>query len=222
MRTVSVLLILLMLFSCKKTKIDEAAGNIDEEKEILSRYFDAATSGIVSSSEPLNYILKTPLSKNIEDKILQDVISLDPDVKGKVSLANGTVLTFTPEKPLQHNTMYAVTIDLPVLDKEKYSKVIQYQFQTLEQQVKLEKKGFVILDNGEAEIVIDIKSADKADIQALEGCFSSNAKKIAVEEKSPLHYSAKFTYANTAKANSIISFDGGACWRNHQRRNQTF
>jgi uncharacterized protein YfaS (alpha-2-macroglobulin family) len=209
MRTVSFFLIFLVLFSCKKSKIDEAAGNIDEEKEILSRYFDAATSGIVSSSEPLNYILKTPLSKNIDDKILQEVISLDPDVKGKVSLANGTVLTFTPEKPMQHNTMYAVTIDLQILDKEKYSNVIQYQFQTLEQQVKLEKKGFVILDNGETEIVVDIKSADKADIKALENCFSSKASKTLVEEKAPLHYSAKFTYANISKANSGISFDGG-------------
>lgn len=106
----------------------------------MSQYFDAATSGVVSSSEPLNYILKTPLSKNIDDNVLQSVISLEPKVKGKVSLANGTVLSFAPEKPMQNNTMYAVTVNLPALDKERYSKVIQYKFQTLEQQVKLAKK----------------------------------------------------------------------------------
>ena len=112
MRIVYIFLFFSLLFSCKKTTVDEVAGNIDEEKEILSQYFDAATSGVVSSSEPLNYILKTPLSKNIDDNVLQSVISLEPKVKGKVSLANGTVLSFAPEKPMQNNTMYAVTVDV--------------------------------------------------------------------------------------------------------------
>lgn len=44
----------------------------------------------------------------------------------------------------------------------------------------------------------------------LENCFSSKASKTAFEEKETLHYSAKFTYTNTGKANTIISFDGAA------------
>ena len=222
MRIVYIFLFFSLLFSCKKTTVDEVAGNIDEEKEILSQYFDAATSGVVSSSEPLNYILKTPLSKNIDDNVLQSVISLEPKVKGKVSLANGTVLSFAPEKPMQNNTMYAVTVNLPALDKERYSKVIQYKFQTLEQQVKLAKKGFVILDNGETEVVVDISSADKLDVKLLENCFSSKASKTAFEEKETLHYSAKFTYTNTGKANTIISFDGAAIHADSQEEIQPY
>ncbi|MFZ1703412.1 MAG: MG2 domain-containing protein [Saprospiraceae bacterium] len=208
MRTSIFILFLVCLLACKKNKDVSIAGNLDEENELLSQYFSAATSGIISVETPFHYILKEPLTKEVGEKELQNLIQLKPTVKGKVSLSNATILTFVPEQALASNTVYAVSLNLSALDKTKYSQSITYNIKTLEQQVKLDLSGFILQDNGEIDVLVNTKTADVANVQKLESCFSTQSTKQSTKEVNENRYITTLTYSNISKAKETIKFDG--------------
>lgn len=221
-RTPLLFLLLFLVFSCKKPANEQVAGNIDEERDMLAQYFDAATSGVISSSEPFHYILKSPLANEVDEKTIQDFVSLDPTVKGKVSISNRSVITFTPEKPLASNTVYQVTLQMPLLDKTNFPDNLTYTVQTIEQQVRLEKQGFLIHENGKTDVIISIRSADNLDTKALESCFTAKNASVACRQTGELQYEAVFTYDNLAASAKPIEFDGRPVMAQHSESIQPF
>lgn len=213
MKTSSLLFCLglfVVLISCKKEKNTTTAQNLDEEKEILSQYFDAATSGIISAEESFHYLLKSPLVKDLDSYQLKGFISLSPAVEGKVVMANRSTITFKPDKQLQSNTKYEVTLNMPLLDAAQFKHKITYTVQTLEQQLKLEKRGFILQDDGSVDVIVDIKSSDVVDLALLESCFGVKGAKKAFERMDRHHYVATFTFANLTSAGTNIEFEGSA------------
>lgn len=215
-------LLLISVYSCKKSGDAVSATNLDEEKDLLSLYFDAATSGVISVSEPLHYMLKKPLEQDISESALQEVVKCDPAVKGKVTLTNRSMLTFTPEKPLQSNTLYEVTLDLPVLDKKVFPQKISYKIQTLEQQVKVEKRGFILQDNGKVDVIIDVFSADMLDVNLLEKCFETQGADVSIQEISTHKYQATLSYKNVTQSNKPIGFNANPVMANYETTLQPF
>lgn len=200
----------IFLTSCKKEKATTTAQNLDEEKEILSQYFDAATSGIISAEETFHYLLKSPLTKDLDSNQLEGFITLSPAVEGKVVMANRSSISFQPNKPLQSNTTYEVTLNMPLLDAVQFTQKITYTVKTLEQQLKIEKRGFILQDDGYVEVVVDIKSSDVVNLSLLESCFGVKGAKKSFERIDKHHYIATFTFENLASANSNIEFEGSA------------
>lgn len=221
-RLPALFLLLFLTLSCKKQANEQVAANIDEEKELLARYFDAATSGVISASEPFHYILKSPLPADVDENALQDFIRLDPSVNGNVTISNRSVITFTPEKPLAGNTVYRVSLNMPLLDTTNFTDQLTYSVQTIEQQVRLEKRGFILQDNGKTDVIVSVRTADILDLKSLESCFTTKKAAVSCRQSGDLLYEVTFSYDNLPAANKPIEFDGNQIQAKHTETIQPF
>lgn len=203
----SILLLLLFISACKKNNGDFNQ-DLEQHFNLLSQYFSAATTGTVSASDPLVFVLLEPLSETVNENLLQSIIKLDPNVPGKVTLNNNTILTFTPDEPLKPNQIYQVNIAMKDLDSKQYSQNISYSIRTFNQQIKVEREGFVLNDDDSTSILVGVKTADKVDINRLISCFKSDAASIIAYERSSNDYQLEFTYPKILKSDPYIKYDG--------------
>lgn len=207
------LLLLLTAFfiftiSCKSKKDATALLDASKDQELLDQYFMAATVGVISANDELKFVLKEPLSADVAEDVLQKVVTLSPSVDGTVTLSNNTILTFTPKKPLSSDETYTVKLDLKTLDATRFDKNIEYQIKTLAQDMKVEREGIIINENGDVSILLNVKTADKVDVEMLKSCFNTDATVIEVTEKSNNEYEVECRFANGIKQDSKIAYNG--------------
>ncbi|MBK8055859.1 MAG: hypothetical protein IPK35_21965 [Saprospiraceae bacterium] len=200
-------LLLLLVVSCKSKKSSDDLLNVAKDQELLDQYFMAATAGMISSSDDLKYVLKEPLTDAVQESDLQDVISLSPAVSGKVTLSNHTVLTFTPAAPLKSGETYTVSLNLKSLDSKKYEN-IQYQIKTFAQDIKVDREGFEINDDGTISLFAGIKTADKVTAEQIKTCFVTPEVTAEVTERSPTDFLAAFRLPKSAGRETKILWNG--------------
>lgn len=210
MKNLSIILsaLLLITLSCKSKKDASVLLDVAKDQALLDEYFMAATVGVISSTDELKFVLKEPLSENVSEDILKNVVSLNPSVSGKVTLSNNTIITFTPNEPLQPNQTYTVNLDLKALDSKRFDKNIEYQIKTLDQDMKVEREGLIINDDGSVSILVGVKTADKVSVDKLKTCFTSDASSIEVMERNPMDYEVEFRYSGGMKKETAISYNG--------------
>jgi citrate lyase gamma subunit len=144
--------LLLFTFSCKSKKDTSVLLDVTKDQEVLDEYFMAATVGVISAADELKFVLKEPLDSDVAEDILQKVVVLSPAVAGKVTLSNNTIITFTPDEPLQSDMTYTVNLDLKSLDSKRFDKNIEYQIKTFAQDMKVEREGLIINDDASVSI----------------------------------------------------------------------
>lgn len=198
--------LLLLVWSCGKKNTDFL--NPAKDKELLGRYFSAATAGVISSSDNLKYILNEPVTREIPDEELQKLIKLTPSVSGKVHLVNNIILTFTPDNTLSSNQTYTVSIDLKSLDSQRYQENISYQIKTLTQDFSVEREGLLIGENGAHTMLLNIKTADKADAEKLKSCINSDADNMTITDQGNQEYQMELIWNKGIKSSSHIRYDG--------------
>lgn len=201
------LFLLLITISCKSKKSADELLNVVKDQELLDQYFMAATAGMISSSDELKYVLKEPLTNTVAEGDLQGVISLSPSVPGKVTLTNNTVLAFTPAAPLKSGETYTISLNLKTLDSKKYEN-ISYQVKTFAQDIKVEREGFVINDDGVISLFAGIKTADKVTAEQIKSCFTTNEASVSITERSPTDFQAEFRFTRPASKDSKILWNG--------------
>ncbi len=209
MKTLQLLAILTfttLFISCKKSN-PSILPDSDKDKEILSKYFSAATSGFISSAEPLTYVLNIPLVTVPDESILQSLISTDPKVSGKISITNNTILKFTPNTPWENDASYKIKINLKSLG-EHLSMPIEYIIKTVPQDFSIQPRGYFIRDNNEIMLTLTVLTADKVDTEKLKLIFDSDAQNIEVEREDDYEYVAKFTFKNEVKTSNYIKYNG--------------
>ena len=120
--------ILLSLFvSCKKDKVDTAeTDNLFKFRD----YISYTTAGRVSIADPIivnltNDVEGWEMGKEIKDAIL----SISPNVKGKLTIANAHALSFQPDENLKPNTEYTVKVKLNKIYKNQPKGYEEYTFQ---------------------------------------------------------------------------------------------
>lgn len=197
----------LLFLACRSKKQTELLDPMKDQM-LLEQYFTAATVGVISNSDVLKYMLKEPVFEDLAEADMQEIIQLDPKVPGKVSVKNGTLLVFTPEKALRSAQTYTVRLNLKALNSKRYSEVVSYKIKTIAQDMSVDRKGFLINDDRSAAMLVTIQTADKADIEELKSCFKSNADDISITETGENRYEAQFTWKSGIKSNSFISYDG--------------
>ncbi len=105
MKIIAVTLLLLMFNSCKKSVEDKST--VDNYTEYVSVF----PKEIISSVADFRFILKkTPKVTTVSN----DVITVNPQVKGEVFL-DGNKISFIPSEKLKSNTEYTVTLHLSKL-----------------------------------------------------------------------------------------------------------
>jgi len=208
MKTLQFFALLTLLFatqSCKKNT-SSALPNAEKDREVLSQYFSAATSGFISSAEPLTYVLNVPLVETPDDNILQNLIKIDPKVTGTTSITNNTILKFTPDQPWENNTIYKINLNLNPLG-EHFSSTINYTLKTIPQDISILPKGYFIRDNNETVVSLSVHTADKIDTERLKSIFTSDARDIEIEKEDDFEYIARFVYKTKLKSSNYIKYN---------------
>jgi uncharacterized protein YfaS (alpha-2-macroglobulin family)/citrate lyase gamma subunit len=200
--------LLLFTFSCKSKKDTSVLLDVTKDQEVLDEYFMAATVGVISAADELKFVLKEPLDSDVAEDNLQKVVVLSPAVAGKVTLSNNTIITFTPDEPLQSDMTYTVNLDLKSLDSKRFDKNIEYQIKTFAQDMKVEREGLIINDDASVSIIVGVKTADKVTADKLKSCFVSDAGSIEILERNPMDYEVEFRFTGGMKKESAISYNG--------------
>jgi uncharacterized protein YfaS (alpha-2-macroglobulin family) len=203
----ALLSIIFISLSCTSKKDNSALLDASKDQELLDRYFMAATAGMISTSDELKYVFKEPLTTQISDEVIQKVITLTPAAEGKITLSNNTILTFTPSVPLKSGQTYNVSLSLKSIDNKKFDN-IEYQIKTFAQDMRVEREGIILNDDGSVSMLVGVKTADKMNPIQLKSCFKTDASTIEIAERIPNDYLVDLKYKNGFGKQSVINWDG--------------
>ena len=163
----SVFVILLFIFSCKKEEIK--TDNIYKFKE----YVSYTTSGVVSTTEKIIINLaQEVVGWEADQEIAADFITIKPFVNGKVKTINKHAFVFIPDESLESDTEYTVLIKLNEIYKEigQDFKKYTFQFKTIAPNFNIQTQSLQSYSSAYQYLEGVVKSAD---IISLE-----NAKKL--------------------------------------------
>lgn len=163
----SVLIIFLFIFSCKKEEIK--TDNIYKFKE----YISYTTSGVVSVTEKININLaKEVVGWEANQEILNEILEIQPFVSGKIKTVNKHAFIFIPDENLDSDSEYTVTVKLNEIYKNipQEFKEYTFQFKTITPNFNIQTKSLQSYSTTYQYIEGVVKSAD---IISLE-----NAKKL--------------------------------------------
>lgn len=115
--------VFLSVFSCKKATPE--TDNIFEFKD----YIYQTTAGTVSSQTPIIIGLqKEVVDWQANQEVPNNLVTISPKVKGKLTVENNKTLRFTPEKALQPDTEYTVQVHLSKIYEDVPSEFKKYTF----------------------------------------------------------------------------------------------
>lgn len=202
------ILAVLFIVSCKSKRNDGALLDVKNDQEVLSKYFMAATVGVISSGDELKYVLNSPLEKEVPASTLKNIITLDPAVDGEVILQNNTILVFKPTSGFVAGQTYKVNLNLKSLDSKRFTEDLSYYIKTFAQDMKVEREGLIINADGSVTMVVVARTADIADPEKLKSCFISDADHVDIIERTANEYELNFNYKRGMKKESAIKYDG--------------
>ncbi|MEO6348380.1 MAG: Ig-like domain-containing protein, partial [Aquaticitalea sp.] len=120
-------LLLVLVISCKKDKSEnKETDNLFKFKD----YISYTTAGRVSIADPIIINLATDVKGwEVGQEIKDGLVSISPNVQGKLTVANVHSLTFKPDENLKPNTEYTVTVKLNKIYKNQPKDFEEYTFQ---------------------------------------------------------------------------------------------
>ncbi|MGV8091776.1 MAG: alpha-2-macroglobulin [Mangrovibacterium sp.] len=178
-RTIQLLigfLFIFFLFSCRDQKGKQA----ELLDLVYSRFVSSYTSGVISCKSPIQVELALEPGQAVKSgsDMAGKVISLQPEVAGKVQWINSNTLAFIPKESMKPGTSYTVRVALDqVLDvPEKYA--------TMEFQVKTISQSFYV-----ADLAIKAYDYEELEKQYLSGTVytADYAENTAVESVVKVH-----------------------------------
>ncbi|MBI9040841.1 MG2 domain-containing protein [Lutibacter sp.] len=168
------LLVSAIVFSCKKDSNQEP-NNIFKFRE----YISYTTSGLVSIAEPI----KIDLVKEVDSwepnmELSQKIISISPEIDGKLIALNKRSLLFQPSKNLDANTEYTVTILLHKIYNNIPSefKTFTFKFKTIEQNFSVNTSNFQSYDREWKYIEGIVRTTDVLTLENAKTILSASQK----------------------------------------------
>ena len=99
----------LIIASCSKKSADE----FDSDPSLYREYITSYTSGLISTKADIKVGLTFSESKwKINQELNEDYFSISPSVSGKVLLLEGNTIAFRPDKKLEQDKEYRITLHL--------------------------------------------------------------------------------------------------------------
>ncbi|QEE48425.1 hypothetical protein FUA48_02185 [Flavobacterium alkalisoli] len=154
-----------LLHSCSK-KSDE---DFESDISLYREYITSFTSGIISTHSDIKVGLafdkkEWELNKELDD----DYFTISPSVSGKVVYMPGNIITFKPEKPLQPNTEYRVTLHLSeFIDVPKNLRDFNFIVKTLEQDFMVTSKDLQSYSKDWQFLNCELKTSDFIDAETV-------------------------------------------------------
>ncbi len=141
MRTLilSLIVVATLCSACKNRKLDaqEQLDNLYRFRE----YITDATQGVISNRSDIKIVLRKPVEGWAANQGLSSqLLTLSPSVKGKVVALNNQTIAFIPEKPLEQDTEYKISLKLGSILNN-----LPRDFRKFELSVKTSKQQFSVL-----------------------------------------------------------------------------
>ncbi len=175
--------LLLVLFSCKK---DDASNQETDNLFKFRDYITYTTAGRVSIADPIIINLNNDVEGwEIGQEITDNILKIEPKVKGKLLVENAHALVFKPDESLQPNTEYTLTIRLDKIYKKQPKEFGSYtfQFKTITPNFNVVTNNLQSYSKTWQYLEAVLKSADVIDIKQAKQLVESsqNGKKLKLQ-----------------------------------------
>ena len=185
------------LFSCSKS-----AKDFNSDFSLFKAYILNFSSGLVSANSDIRVVLAFDKKEWSTNEVLDEsLFTINPSVDGKVVALSNNTIAFIPEKKLEQNKEYQVTLHLSEITNVS-SKLKDFNFT-----IKTVKQDFMVTTN-------DLQSYSK-DYQYLNGVITSSddldfetAKKLLLVHSIQVleHYKISKPFQDYSKFRQIIFY----------------
>ena len=192
-RIFTLIFLIVVVISCKKKNAQEETDNLFKFKD----YIYYTTSGVVSVTESI----QIGLAKEVEgwennSEISENVLSVSPSVKGKLTALNSRTFVFKPEENLKPDTEYTVIVNLSkiYLNVPSEYKEYTFKFKTIKPNFALNTNNLQSYSKEWQYIEGVLHSADAIPLEILEKLVtvtqngkSLSLKWLSVSQNSSVH-----------------------------------
>ena len=183
LKNISVLIIsLFLVLSCKnKNGSETEVSNFYEFKD----YVSDVTSGLISSTSTIQIVLAEPVpewTNNLE--LSTNLLSVTPNVKGKLTALTHNTIIFQPEKNLKPDTEYVFKLHLDQFRKtEKGFETFSFKAKTLKQDFTITTNQLQSYDRDWQYLSGVIRTSDVMDIETAKKLVEATqkGKRLAVK-----------------------------------------
>ncbi|PZX44159.1 hypothetical protein LX97_01168 [Nonlabens dokdonensis] len=163
---------LVVLASCNTKTNEEKLQEHQNEFFKFREHISQVSDDVISTREPITIKLTEPVEGWTTGKELDNsLISLSPDVSGKLTALDAQTVSFLPEKPLKQDAEYSVSFNLSKVKKvEKDLEEFTFRFKTIAQDYIVSTQPVGSYEGDYQYVTGAIKSSDIMELE--------NAKQI--------------------------------------------
>ena len=165
--------IILILASC-----GQKAGPENDSTPEFNPLIAAFTSGIISSESAVTVRFSEPFADSVpvNGHVEKGVMTLSPQVEGKVYYIDQQTIAFRPESKMEQGRAYDVQVRLNKLfPKSTKGDVFEFRFHTIEQHLEIELSGFRPYNDYKPELNYlsgKLSTSDVSDPEAVEAVIN--------------------------------------------------
>jgi len=175
MKKFSILLLILAILSGCKDKKNE----IPAIDPAFTSYVSGFTSGVISANSNLLISLVSDVPVAVQEATLElGLLECKPAIEGSYRWNDSRTVEFTPDEMMVPGTVYKCKFQLhELMEVPAPLKVLEFQFQTIQQAIFVEFKGLNSLDDEDLQwqqLKGALKTADYADMEQVEQALTSS------------------------------------------------
>ena len=207
-----------LIQSCGK----KSAVDFNSDFSLFKEYIVSFTGGIVSADSDIRVVLAFDTNNWKVNQVLDsDLFDISPSVSGKVIALSSNTIAFIPEKKLESNTEYQVTLHLDklnpkVAEKDKALSNFNFTVKTIKQDFIVNILDIQSHSNEFQYLNCVLKTADNLDFETakklIEAEQNGNDLKIIFEKSNAVAKEFRFRIDNIqrldSKSNLEIKYDG--------------
>ena len=179
---VFLLLSILIFQACGKKSASDFNSDFSLFKGIISNF----TGGIVSAQSDIRVVLAFDKKDWVKDQVLDnDLFDISPSVNGKVVALSSNTIAFIPEKKLDPDTEYQVTLKVDKLLTTVKKELVEFNFtvKTLKQDFLVTTQDIQSYSKDYQYLNCTLKTADNIDFETAQKLVTAeqDGKSIAVK-----------------------------------------
>lgn len=185
---------IILLNSCSKKSRED----FDSDYSKYRDYVTSFSSGIISSKSDIQVGLAFSKKEwQVNQELDKDLFSISPSVEGKVFVLPGNSIAFRPNKRMQQDKEYQVTLHLhKILDVPKDLRNFNFTVKTIKQDFLVETRDLQSYNKQWQYINGELKTSDYMDLATVKKLLEStqDGRKLSVkfEDKTALSTQFKF------------------------------
>jgi len=156
----------------------KSAADFNSDFSLFKEYISNFSGGIVSAHSDIRVVLAFDKKEWKANQVLDsDLFDISPSVDGKVVALSNNTLAFIPEKKLEQNTEYQVTLHLAkLINTKKELEEFNFTVKTIKQDFIVETQDIQSYSEQYQYLNGTLKTADKIDFETAKKLISAQQK----------------------------------------------